>query len=110
MGIQADRNGVRMVEIEPLWPGPVLGLTTRKNCEFVVLGRRGKPKRLAADVLETIVAPIREHSPKPEEVYARIERFCAGPRLDLFGRCQRPGWTVYGDETLKFEEPAEFAP
>ena len=67
-----------------LFVGP--GLTTRKSCEFVVIGKRGKPRRLAADVREAILAPVREHSRKPEEVYGRIERYCAGPRLDLFGR------------------------
>jgi N6-adenosine-specific RNA methylase IME4 len=88
------------------------GLTTRKNAEFAVLGRRGKPKRLSASVLETIVAPIREHSRKPDEIYQRIEQFCAGPYLDLFARQRREGWTVYGDQTSRFdfEGPAQRAP
>jgi N6-adenosine-specific RNA methylase IME4 len=44
-----------------------LGLTTRKNAEFVLLGRRGSPKRLAKDVRELIIAPVRAHSRKPDE-------------------------------------------
>jgi N6-adenosine-specific RNA methylase IME4 len=84
-----------------------LGHTTRKNAEFCVLGRRGKPKRLSAAVREVIFAPVREPSRKPDEVYARIERFCAGPRLDLFGRCSRPNWTVWGDEATKFDPSPE---
>jgi N6-adenosine-specific RNA methylase IME4 len=84
-----------------LFMGP--GLTTRKNCEFCILARRGKPQRLAADVLETIISARRDHSRKPEEVYARIERYCAGPRLDLFARQQRDGWTVYGDQISRFD-------
>jgi N6-adenosine-specific RNA methylase IME4 len=93
-----------------LFMGP--GLTTRKNCEFCVLARRGKPQRLAKDVLETIVSPRREHSRKPDEVYARIERYCAGPRLDLFARQQRPGWISFGDQTSRFdfEGPRERSP
>jgi N6-adenosine-specific RNA methylase IME4 len=86
-----------------LFFGP--GLTTRKNAEFVILGRRGKPKRLATDVHEIILAPRRESGRKPDEVYARIERYCTGPRLDLFGRQSRPDWTVYGDEADKFDPP-----
>ena len=36
------------------------GLTTRKNCEFVVLCRRGSPKQLAKDVRELIFSPVRD--------------------------------------------------
>lgn len=78
------------------------GKTTRKNVEVCVLGRRGSPKRLAKDVHEVIISPRREHSRKPEEAYERIERYCPGPRLQLFGRQQRPGWTVWGNEAEKF--------
>jgi N6-adenosine-specific RNA methylase IME4 len=81
------------------------GLTTRKNCEFVVLGRRGKPERLARDVAELVIAPRREHSRKPDEVYLRIERYCVGPRLELFAREGRRGWTAWGDETSRFDRP-----
>jgi N6-adenosine-specific RNA methylase IME4 len=86
-----------------LFFGP--GLTTRKNAEHVVLGRRGKPKRLAADVFEIILAPVREPSRKPDEVYRRIERYCAGPRLELFTRERRPGWIAWGDEVGKLQPP-----
>jgi N6-adenosine-specific RNA methylase IME4 len=84
-----------------LFFGP--GLTTRKNAEYVVLGRRGRPERLAKNVFEIIVAARREHSRKPPEVYRRIERYCAGPRIDLFARERRDGWAPYGDEAAKFD-------
>lgn len=83
-----------------------LGLTTRKNAEFVLLGRRGNARREAKNVREIIMAPVREHSRKPDETYHRIERYCVGPRLELFGRAHRPGWTVWGNEVGKFEEAA----
>jgi N6-adenosine-specific RNA methylase IME4 len=79
-----------------LFFGP--GLTTRKNAEYVVLGKRGHPERLARDVFEIILAPRRESGRKSDEAYRRIERYCAGPRLDLFGRQSRLGWVIYGDE------------
>ena len=79
-----------------------LGLTTRKNAELVLLGRRGSPKRIAKNVRELIVSPRREHSRKPDEVYVRVERYCTGPYLDLFSREIRPGWTAWGNETNKF--------
>ena len=84
-----------------LFFGP--GLTTRKNAEYVVLGRRGRPERLDKGVFEVIVTPRREHSRKPAEVYRRIERYCAGPRLDLFARESRDGWIPYGLESTKFD-------
>jgi N6-adenosine-specific RNA methylase IME4 len=84
-----------------LFFGP--GLTTRKNAEYVVLGRRGHPERLAKDVFEIILSARREHSRKPDEAYRRIERYCAGPRLDLFACERRDGWIPYGDEVAKFD-------
>lgn len=84
-----------------------LGLTTRKNAEFVLLGRRGNCKRTAKDVREIILSPVREHSRKPDEMYRRVERYCAGPYAELFGRAPRAGWDVHGDELGKFREAAE---
>lgn len=78
------------------------GYTTRKNTEICILGRRGKPTRLAADVRELLIAPRREHSRKPDEQYERIERFCAGPYVELFARNERPGWVSLGDQVGKF--------
>lgn len=83
-----------------------LGLTTRKNAEFCLLGRRGNARRNAKDVREIILSPVREHSRKPEEAAARIERYCDGPYLELFARAERPGWTVWGNETDKFAREA----
>src|SRR5262249_17668624 len=55
------------------------GYSTRKNVEVCWLGRRGSPQRKSKAVRELIVAPRREHSRKPDEVYGRIETLCAGP-------------------------------
>jgi N6-adenosine-specific RNA methylase IME4 len=83
-----------------------MGYTTRQNAEFVLLGRRGRPERLSKSVSQIIVAPRREHSRKPDEVFDRVEAFCAGPRLELFARETRPGWASFGNETTKFDAPA----
>ena len=79
-----------------------LGYWTRSNSEICLLATRGKPKRLNADVRQGIIAPRREHSRKPDEIHGRIERLVAGPYLELFARAERPGWTVWGNETTKF--------
>ena len=44
------------------------------------------------------VAQRREHSEKPELFQDLIERMSPGPRLELFARRQRLGWTVWGNE------------
>lgn len=84
-----------------------LGLTTRKNAEFCLLARRGNARREAKNVREIILSPVREHSRKPDEAYDRVQRYCAGPYLELFSRQQRPGWDTWGNETTKFNEAAE---
>jgi N6-adenosine-specific RNA methylase IME4 len=83
-----------------------LGHTTRKNAEFCLLARRGSPKRLGRDVREIILSPVREHSRKPDEAFDRVERYCAGPYLELFSRQERPGWSVWGNQVDKFEAVA----
>ena len=86
---------------------PGLGYWTRKGSEICLLGTRGSPRRLAADVAEVIHAPRSRHSEKPEEVYQRIERLVAGPYLELFARRQRPGWDAWGNDPALQAEAAE---
>jgi N6-adenosine-specific RNA methylase IME4 len=74
-----------------------LGLTTRKNVEFVLLTRRGNARRNAKDVREVILSPVREHSRKPDEIFDRVQRYCDGPYIELFARERRPGWDGWGD-------------
>ena len=81
-----------------------MGHTTRKNAEDCFLGRRGSPRRNSAGVRELIIAPVREHSRKPDEVYERIEEYCGGPYLELFARNRRPGWVSWGDQVDLFPE------
>lgn len=79
-----------------------LGLTTRKNTEIVLLGRRGSPRRVGKDVRELLFAPVRAHSEKPREIHDRVERYCAGPYVELFACESYPGWTTWGRELAKF--------
>ena len=83
-----------------------MGHTTRQNAEYVLLGRRGSPRRLDRSVHQIIVAPRREHSRKPDEIYGRIERYAAGPYAELFARQARADWDSWGDEVDKFGEAA----
>jgi N6-adenosine-specific RNA methylase IME4 len=79
-----------------------LGLTKRKGTEDVLLGRRGNCRRIAKNVREVMLAPVREHSRKPDEFFRRVERYCAGPYCELFARARRANWDVGGDQTDMF--------
>lgn len=81
---------------------PSLGLTVRHQTEFVLLARRGNCRRQAKDVRELIIAPRRAHSRKPDEIFRRIERYCAGPYAELFARERRASWDSWGNEVDKF--------
>lgn len=78
------------------------GFGTRKNLEPCLLARRGSPKLMSRRERDFIFAPRREHSRKPDEQYAPIERMFAGPRIELFARVRRPGWDSWGNEVDKF--------
>jgi N6-adenosine-specific RNA methylase IME4 len=80
-----------------------LGLTVRHQTEMVLLGRRGNCRRLSKSVREVIFMRRREHSRKPDELFHRIEQYCAGPFAELFARQQRPNWDSWGDEVGKFD-------
>jgi N6-adenosine-specific RNA methylase IME4 len=86
-----------------------MGYWTRSNSEVCLLATKGSPLRLVADVHQVVLAPVGEHSAKPEEVRTRIERLFAGPYLELYGRKPVAGWTVWGNEIVRerFGEAAE---
>ncbi len=66
--------------------------------EFLVLGIRGNSPFLDHSQLSWFLAERLEHSEKPETVREMIEAVSPGPYLELFGRKQVQGWTVWGDE------------
>jgi N6-adenosine-specific RNA methylase IME4 len=81
-----------------------MGSVTRSNTEVVLLGTRGNPQRMAKDVHEVVIAPVGEHSEKPEEVRRRIERLYLGPYLELFARRDDvEGWKQWGNEIAVME-------
>jgi N6-adenosine-specific RNA methylase IME4 len=74
------------------------GYATRSNAEVCLLAIKGSPTRLATDVHQIVMAPVGEHSAKPEETCRRIMRLFPGPYLELYARKPAAGWTVWGDE------------
>lgn len=82
------------------------GYIFRSASELLLVGTRGKPDWLNRSERNLWVAPVRQHSRKPDVVHEMIERLTPGPRLELFAREERPGWTAWGNETAKFGEAA----
>lgn len=79
------------------------GYGTRKNLEPCLLATIGSPVIGSHSVRDFIKAPRREHSRKPDEQYERIDELLPnGPRIELFTRKQRDGWSYWGNETNKF--------
>ena len=80
-----------------------MGYWTRANPELCLLGTRGKPARQRADIRRLVISPRREHSRKPDVVPERIVNLMGDlPRIELFSRQSRKGWTVWGNETEKW--------
>jgi N6-adenosine-specific RNA methylase IME4 len=88
--------------------GRGVGFYFRNVTELLLFGVRGKnartlqPGRTQVNYLGT---RKREHSRKPDEMYDLIEACSSGPRLEMFARGARPGWTVWGNEAVD-----EYAP
>lgn len=88
--------------------GRGVGFYFRNVTEVILFGVRGKnartlqPGRTQVNYLET---RKREHSRKPDEIYPIIEACSPGPRIELFARGVRPGWTVWGNEADEGYEP-----
>lgn len=76
-----------------------MGRTTRNCDERCLIAKRGRPERASASVRSVFFAPAGRHSEKPERFYQLAEQLCGvGPRVELFARQHRRGWTCYGDE------------
>lgn len=83
-----------------------MGRSVRNCHEVALICKRGKPQVHNKGVPSVILAPRLAHSEKPSAFYAAVERL-TGPdarRVEMFGRRQRKGWTVFGQESTKFAE------
>lgn len=82
----------------PFWG---LGRWTRANTEPCFLATRGKPIRLAMDVHQVIMSPVRAHSEKPPETRDLIKRLLGDlPAVELFARQQVQGWDSWGNQVV----------
>jgi N6-adenosine-specific RNA methylase IME4 len=85
-----------------------IGHYFRGSHELLLIGVRGKALTnactAARNIPSVIRAPVpkengkRVHSRKPEAAYEMMEARTLEPRLEMFARRRRPGWTAWGNE------------
>ena len=84
-----------------------MGSWLRMQCEFCLLGIKGKPKWNLSNERDFISEARGEHSRKPNRFYEMVEKLCIGRKLDFFSRELRKNWDSYGIEVDKFKEDKE---
>lgn len=85
--------------------GRGVGFYFRNVTELLLFGVRGKNARTlppARSQVNFIATRKREHSRKPDEQYALIERCSPGAYLELFARGARSKWKVWGKQALEY--------
>jgi N6-adenosine-specific RNA methylase IME4 len=77
---------------------PGLGWWLNTRHELLLIGARGSITPLEK-VDSVIAAAVTDHSRKPVEAYAAIDRmFPDLRRVEIFARAPRPGWSAWGNE------------
>jgi N6-adenosine-specific RNA methylase IME4 len=88
------------VKLNPRGEGLHLGLGfyTRSNVEPCLLAVKGDMPVAIRSEQNLLIAPVRGHSQKPDEQYAKIKRlYPEGKRLELFARQKWPDWDCWGN-------------
>jgi len=94
-----DRWGFRYITMLT-WCKPSIGIGNyfRNNTEHILFAVKGSMRLLRFDVGTWFQAARgSEHSSKPQEAYDVIESCSPAPRLDMFAREQREGFTAWGN-------------
>ncbi len=76
-----------------------MGMWTRANTEFCLIGTKGNIQPISHSIKQLIYSPLREHSRKPDEIISKIVELMGDlPRIELFAREKTEGWDVWGNE------------
>jgi N6-adenosine-specific RNA methylase IME4 len=79
-----------------------MGAWFRMQCEFCLVGIKGKPYWENTTFRDILNEPRREHSRKPDGFFDMIEQITLGRRLEYFSREKRNSWEVFGNDVNKF--------
>lgn len=83
------------------------GYWWRESGEPWIFGTIGAPKNHSHRERNYIESCLRETSRKPVQMHEALERmFPQVRKVELFSRCQRPGWDHWGNEVDKFDPEA----
>lgn len=81
------------------------GYILRSACEPFLIGTRGSPRTMSRAIRNIIVSERREHSRKPPEMRAMVEKLLPHAWCcELFAREPWAGQEVWGDQTSQFGE------
>jgi len=84
-----------------VWCKPQMGIGNyvRVSHEFLLIAVRGDCKSFKQkNVMSWFEQSRGKHSSKPDYWRKVIEENSPAPRLEIFGRQQFPGWTIYGNQ------------
>lgn len=68
------------------------------NAEFCIVAKRKGFPSVRTGRSSLIVEPKTKHSAKPDNIHELCEQRFPGPFLEIFGRKNRKGWAVIGNE------------
>ncbi len=72
---------------------------TKRDCEFCLIGTRGKYLNPKRGINQILLEPKTAHSQKPSTIRQRIVDLCGDrDRVELFARQQCDGWDAWGNE------------
>ncbi len=77
------------------------GVWLRGQTEHLLIASQGNPLINVTNETTVMHAPTRSHSEKPKEAYKLLEKIFPGPRIELFARKSRNGWTTHGTMELQ---------
>lgn len=79
--------------------GNMGGGVAPNSAEFLLVGVKGNPP-IKTKLKQSVhkLPQSKTHSRKPREWAWLIEQVDEGPRLEMFARCKRHGWHVWGNE------------
>jgi site-specific DNA-methyltransferase (adenine-specific) len=82
-------------------PSPFVTSVAPSHSEFLLAAKRGNPPRLGSFPSSVVDAPAQgTHSRKPDVFMDYIEAIGEEPRLEMFSRRARLGWSTWGDQAL----------
>ena len=79
-----------------------MGAWLRMQCEFCLVGIKGKPYWDNTTYRDVLSEARREHSRKPDGFFDMVDAITMGRKLEYFSREKRNGWEVFGNDTGKF--------